>query len=100
MRTIFADRDAMSTQAILDNLIALEESPWGDLRGKPLNSHGLSRRLHSYGISPKLVRLGDWVGRGYSREDLHDAWGRYLGPSPIENVTPVTPVTDEPHWEH
>ncbi len=78
LRTIFGDRQAMGTKAILEDLHQLEDSPWADLRGKPLNAYGLARRLKGYGIARKSVRLGTWTGHGYAREDLHDSWQRYL----------------------
>jgi hypothetical protein len=104
LRTVFSDREAMSTEAILANLHALEESPWGDIHGKPLNARGLANRLKGYGIKSKTVRLGDSTAKGYAREDLHDPWLRYLSLSPLERVTSVTSVTSpdegEPLWEH
>ena len=36
----------------------LDESPWGDLRGKPLDARGLARRLGKYGVKPKVIRVG------------------------------------------
>jgi len=36
--------------------------------------------LKKYGIAPKQVRVEDWSGKGYAREDLHDTWQRYLHP--------------------
>jgi hypothetical protein len=76
-----------------DALHSLDESPWGDIEGKPLNDRGLAVRLRPYGVKPKVVRIGDTTHRGYTREDFHDAWLRYLGPPPIGNVTPVTSET-------
>jgi hypothetical protein len=79
LRTGFGDRDAMPTEAILTALLGLEEAPWGEIvAGKPLNARGLSRRLGGYGIKPKVVRVGTATPRGYVREDLADAWARYL----------------------
>jgi hypothetical protein len=102
VRTVFGKRDAMHTADILSALQALDEAPWAELvAGKPLNSRGLSRRLAGYGIKAKSVRVGESVARGYSRDDLTDAWSRYLSPpdaglslSPRENVTNVTNVTN------
>jgi Protein of unknown function (DUF3631) len=94
VRTVFADRDRMPTKAILAGLIALEESPWGDLKGKPIDERGLSKRLGAYGIKSMTVRVsGASPAKGYRREDLHDAWSRYLPPSPDGTVTSVTQVT-------
>ena len=77
LRMIFGDRRAMSTEAILAALNGLEESPWPDLRGKPLNARGLANRLRPYGVRSVNVRIEGHVLKGYLREDLHDAWSRY-----------------------
>ncbi len=47
LRQVFeeAGADVLATDTILDRLLHLDESPWGDLRGKPLDSRGLARRL-------------------------------------------------------
>ena len=78
LRRVFGDHDALSTDTILKALHAIEEAPWGDLRGKPLDSRGLSHRLGQYAIKPTTVRIGDSTPKGYRRTDLHDAWSRYL----------------------
>ena len=93
LREVFGDRDAMSTEAILTSLHSLPESPWKDIRGKPLNDRGLAGRLRHYGIKPKVVRLGENTPRGYTREDLADAWMRYLGPPAHESATSATTAT-------
>ncbi len=91
VRTAFVDADKMSTEDILAKLHALDDAPWGDLRGRPLTNLELSRLLHPYGIKPKLLRIGGDVVRGYVREDFHDAWKRYLQPV-AKTVTSVTDV--------
>ena len=49
-----------------------------DIYGKPLNDRGLAVRLKPYGVKSKPVRIGDVVLKGYTTEDLWDAWMRYL----------------------
>jgi len=93
-RTAMGDMAAIFTNDLLSRLNAMEESPWGDLRGHPLESRGLAARLKKYGVAPGTVRIGADTGKGYKRDDLFDAWTRYL-PDPTEAVTSVTPVTDE-----
>ncbi|WP_454778667.1 DUF3631 domain-containing protein [Georgenia muralis] len=85
LRTTFteAGTDKLTTEDILEALTLMDESPWGDIRGKALDARGLSRRLSKYGIGPKNLRLGDRIVKGYDAGDLADAWGRYLSP-PIE----------------
>jgi hypothetical protein len=95
LRTTFGEAEALSTETILAELIAMDEAPWGDLRGKPLNSRGLAQRLNRYEVKSKNVRIGNAVVKGYASEDLHDAWKRYLPSSPMENATSATNATDD-----
>jgi hypothetical protein len=57
----------------------------GDLRGKPLDSRRLSRFLRDYDVRTRDIRADvdgeEKVRKGYRREDLHDAWLRYLPPA-------------------
>jgi Protein of unknown function (DUF3631) len=80
LRIVFGDADAMFTETILEKLHALEESPWGDLRGKSLDARGLAGRLRKYEVHPKTVRVGDNTAKGYKRDALADLWARYLSP--------------------
>ncbi len=80
IRDAFERSEQMSTADLLAYLTDLDESPWGDLRGKPLDARSLSRRLAKYDIAPKNLRIDGRICKGYSREDLHDAWTRYLTP--------------------
>jgi hypothetical protein len=93
LRTVFGTKDAISTHAILTALTAMDESPWGDIRGRPLDPRKLSSLLKPYGVSSSLIRFGADVSRGYKREDLHDPWLRYLGEPAKADVTSVTPVS-------
>ncbi|MFL6835644.1 MAG: DUF3631 domain-containing protein, partial [Xanthobacteraceae bacterium] len=59
-------------------LHGLPESPWGNIRGRPLDDRGLAQRLRRYEIRPKVLKSVNQ--RGYRREDFEDAWLRYLAP--------------------
>lgn len=76
--------DALATETILDRLHAMDEAPWSDLRGKPLDSRGLARRLHQYEVSSIKVKVDGKALKGYRREHLWDAWTRYLPAVPQE----------------
>lgn len=79
LRTVFGDRRAMSTVEILGALCRLVESPWADLRGRPLDDRGLASYLRKYDVSPKTVRAATGTtARGYTADDLYDPWSRYL----------------------
>jgi len=83
LKEVFGTEDHMSTFDILNALYDIEEAPWTTLRGKSLDPRGLSWRLKPYNVKPRDVRIGDKVVKGYYREDLWDAWERYL---PKEDV--------------
>ena len=99
LRTVFGDIDAISSKAILDALHKMEEAPWGDLKGKPLDERSLARRLKQYGVKSTTIRTDHSILKGYRREDLHDAWSRYLPQSPATSVTSVTGATVIPFHE-
>ena len=53
LRDVFGDADALLTQTILDRLHALDESPWADWYGKPLNARDLAELLKPYGVKSR-----------------------------------------------
>lgn len=77
LQIVFDQADRLPTEIILERLIALEESPWADLRGKPLDARGLARRLSKYEIASKQIRFESGGRKGYERSQLVDAWSRY-----------------------
>jgi Protein of unknown function (DUF3631) len=89
------DADALPSKVLLQKLRDLEESPWHDLKGKPLDERGLAHRLRQYDIRSKNIRTGGSVTKGYNRADFQDIWARYLPPDipPEKSATSVTPVT-------
>lgn len=90
---VFGGNDHLPTEQILEALHRLDESPWGDFKGKPLDARGLARRLRPYDIRPTTIRVMAATAKGYRREDLHDTWQRYLPASLRENVTTGTSGT-------
>ena len=78
---------------ILIALIDMEESPWGDLKGKPLNARRLANLLKPYAVLSRQVRIGEKNQKGYTREALWDAWVRYL-PS-VESGVGVSPIASD-----
>lgn len=117
IRTVFEERniDRLPSTELCRALNGLEESPWGDLRGKPLDPRGLARLLRPFGVRPQghaaghqgTIRLDEGqTVKGYLAEWFADAWGRYLpypqGPSqasqashgPDSDSGDVTAVTD------
>ena len=87
--------DTLPSKVLLQKLRELEESPWHDLKGKPLDERGLAHRLRQYDIKSKNIRSDDSVSKGYARADFQDVWDRYLPPHtpPEKSATSVTAVT-------
>jgi hypothetical protein len=94
--------DRLASAALAIALVAIEEAPWGDLRGHPLNTRGLARMLKRYDIRPRTIRLDDGsTPKGYLREQFEDLWHRYLpnagdvAPPPIgaPAATPPQPAS-------
>jgi hypothetical protein len=74
--------DRLATDDLLKRLCAMEESPWGNLRGVSLDARGLAARLRPFDVRPCQYRDDSGARhRGYLRADLADAWSRYL-PTP------------------
>lgn len=87
-------RTKISTANLLALLCIDDEKPWATYsRGRPLSHHQLARKLKSYGIRSKNVRIGHDVAKGFERGQFDDAFARYLSPltPPAETATPPQP---------
>jgi hypothetical protein len=98
LRTVFGERDAMASKALLVVLHELAEGPWNEApgksgKGKPLDERGLAFRLRQYGVRPKTLRIGEATPRGYDRADLEEVWTRYLPPPSDISKTSKTSET-------
>ncbi|MGW6955021.1 DUF3631 domain-containing protein [Streptomyces chartreusis] len=91
--------DRLPTVAILDRLNALDDAPWADMGGKPLDNRRLSKMLAEYmtvdnePIASRNIKAAGSVLKGYYAADLHDAWQRYCPPPP-ESPLPPLPGTE------
>ncbi|GAA2543677.1 DUF3631 domain-containing protein [Streptomyces levis] len=96
---VMAGIDRLPTVAILDRLNALDDAPWADLHGKPLDNRRLSKMLAEYmtvdnePITSRNIKTGGSVLKGYYAADLTDAWARYCPPPP-ESPLPPLPGTE------
>jgi hypothetical protein len=98
LRAVFgaAGTDRIASEELCRRLAELEEAPWGDLRGRAIDPRGLAARLRPYGVRPKNVRIGENVPKGYTSEDLADAWSRYLPRESATSATGYTVATEIP----
>ncbi len=92
VRSVFDGHIAMHTKTLLAALNKLEESSWGGWNeGKGLLARDLAKRLKPFGVKSKKVKVEGDSLQGYHRDDLGDAWARYLPSDPPEPPEPPEP---------
>jgi hypothetical protein len=84
---VAAGTDRLSSAELAASLNHLEESPWGDIRGKELNARSLAMRLRRFSIRPRTIRLDNGLTpKGYLREQFEerslDTWTRRNATAP------------------
>ncbi|MFE5936032.1 DUF3631 domain-containing protein [Streptomyces sp. NPDC056470] len=98
---VMAGIDRMPTVAVLDRLCALDEAPWADMSGRPLDSRMLAKMLGEYmtldntPIKARNIKTAGTVLKGYYALDLHDAWQRYCPPPSPRSATSATSATSQ-----
>jgi len=101
LRDLFESRgvEEILTSDILTALCALDESPWGDLDGKALDSRRLASELKPYGVASRNIKRFN-NAKGYHLAGdggLTDVWSRYLpGAAP---AAPSAPESSFPRSE-
>ena len=93
LHDVFADADAMHGETILNELHKVDEAPWADYFGRPLNARDLAKILRPYQVKACDVKIDGTTRRGYRREHLHEAWRCYLPPAPGGSATSATSAT-------
>jgi hypothetical protein len=99
LKAVFGGKDQMSTHDILTALYDIEEAPWADIRGRPMDARSMANRLRGYNIKPTTVRIGDKTPKGYYAKDLHDSWERYLSSPHAKSATSATSATQQPQTQ-
>ena len=89
LRAVVGDVHAISSAEVVKGLNAIEDAPWGDLNGKPLDQRQLAKLLKPHGIKPGTVKVGpgDTTARGFYRTALQDAFTRYLPPPSSDDLS-------------
>ncbi|MFJ5607943.1 DUF3631 domain-containing protein [Streptomyces sp. NPDC093221] len=99
--TVFNGAHRMPTAHILATLNGMDDAPWADIGGKPLDPRALAKRLGEYvtadnePVKARNIKTGDGVAKGYYAVDLTDAWNRYCPPPP-ESPLPPLPGLENP----
>jgi hypothetical protein len=77
------------TADLISELVLIEESPWGDWKGKPITSQALSNLLKPYRIRTMPVWVDEKTVKGYKAEQFTDVWRRVLGDTEVRRVSGV-----------
>ncbi|HXG50996.1 MAG TPA: DUF3631 domain-containing protein [candidate division Zixibacteria bacterium] len=91
LRVLFEENssDRLFSADICSALANREDRPWSEWRsGKPITPRQLARLLGGVGITPKLLRAGEGLARGYERSQFDDAFARYTPPDPLHHINP------------
>ena len=97
IRAIFDERgvDRLASQDLVTALVALQDRPWSEWKGKPMTANALSRLLKKFSIYPNSIRIGPSTKdtpKGYMRVRFEDAWSRYA-PLPAQRVVQSATTT-------
>ncbi len=86
-----AEVDRMFTRTLVDELNRFDNRPWSELvrvrtakAPQGVTKQWLSQKLQPYGARPKTIRIGEHLAKGYMREDLDEAFRRYIPYSEVE----------------
>lgn len=75
--------DKISTVDLLAALNQMDDAPWGNLRGEPIDARYLAKELGKYDVpTNRTVWIGGHSVKGYARSYFADAWDRYLPAQP------------------
>ena len=82
--------DRMLSRDVISALNPLHDRPWEDLRrGREINEWWLGWQLRQLGIRTKTMRMGEAVGRGYTRDDIEGAFRRYVPNAELHLTQPT-----------
>jgi len=105
LRQIFAgpagEAGQLTSQALLNSLTKIEESPWKDWgNGKSLSARNLAELLRPYEIRPQNARAEKGrVCKAYKKDSFKDAWERYLPAAIQAKVVAPQTVTNAEHQD-
>jgi Protein of unknown function (DUF3631) len=89
--------DRLRTTELIEQLSAIEESPWGDWFGKPITPQTLSKLLRPHRIRTLPIWVEGATVRGYKREQFEEAFHRVLGVRCVRDVRSESPSEAAPN---
>ncbi|WP_284226868.1 DUF3631 domain-containing protein [Mycobacterium antarcticum] len=89
LRTVFGNVGKLRSADIVAALSKLPEWEHFHSNGTALTALDLSKLLKGYGVSSRDVLVGGKPYKGYTADDLRDAWDRY---TPVMSAIPAIPA--------
>jgi len=85
--------DRIATEKLIEVLCSDDEKPWKTYgKGFSITSRQLANRLKAYGIHSKTIRIGNDTAKGYEKDQLTEAFSRYIPPPSFPSVTTSQPA--------
>lgn len=96
LRIVFGASDKMRSEDIIGALMELPESPWRRFHAdsSPLDFRDLAGLLKDYDIRPRDVWIDGGSSKGYTADDLRDAWERCVHPLTVREDREVRESLD------
>ena len=95
IKDAFLEAKSIWTSTMIERLRNREETPWNDIRGKPLDARMLSDMLRPYRIKPSDVKIDGINRKGYLRSDFELAWKSYLPGCAATAATSATKLSNK-----
>jgi putative DNA primase/helicase len=94
--------DKLPSAMLAEKLANIEGRPWADFgrASKPITPNQLAKLLRPFKVSPKAMRIGDDIQRGYLLADFKDVFSRFLPVTPTPKCNTVTNVVTTVTYEN
>jgi putative DNA primase/helicase len=80
--------DRISSADLIKELCSDDEKPWNTYdKGFQIKPRQIATKLKGYGVHSKTIRIGSETAKGYEKDQLVEAFSRYIPAPPPPGVT-------------
>jgi putative DNA primase/helicase len=104
IKKVMPNHGHLFTKTLISKICALDDSPWleynfkgRDEEARKISDRQISNLVGQFGVKPKDVKIAGITKKGYHRDDLENAFKRYI-PVSLPNTCPpsATPLLSMP----